>query len=417
MKKILILSILLISFISLSAEFNFFGNNPATLANRNQVEFRIPGFNLETELSNSILSLENLKIFDTTKYEDGSLMSDKDKAILTAKDLDVMLNLKAEIFGYGYDNWDFSLQTIIHADMELLDKQYTKIVFYGNEANKDYVVHSGENSKAFSFIKSSLKYAYPEPMNIGMINSEFENYLKTSKLGQYLNEMPIWLGANINLYYTILYGEVLDSDQYFGAMVDSLYYNYQIHAKYSDASSNGKLSAGIGFGTKIGVLENGWAYFSLDDIFANLTYRDLAGITYEGVFVDSLLYLEGDNYEAFNESTQDDSTRYKKQTVNIKPTVTFGFEYIPITDLTIEAKYENCNYGMRNGFSLGAGYLVKKIWPIKIICGYGNGAGFSELQTGLKFNFMEYDLAFSSSGGIFNKAKGIGFKTGLKFKF
>ena len=416
MKKIIILIILILS-ASLYAEFEFVKNDVSNLAERDCYELRLPGLNFDVDVTNSLLAWENWEIFDTSKYEDGSVMSDADKQIFTDGDLDIVASFKTEIFGFGYKNWDFSLEGIVQADVEILDKKYSKLVFYGNELDVDYVVHSGENSLAFSFIKSSLRYAHPDIVNIGMIHPIIDNYLLSSKVGTYINEMPVYLGANINLNYSTAYAKVLDSDQYFGAMADSLYYNYRVKVGYTDNNSSGSISTGIGFGAKIGLIENGWMQFRMDDIFTKLTYNNLAGAVFEGSFIDSLLYLEEDNYESFTESVENDSIRYGRKSFYLQPTVSLGFEYSPFENFTVETKYENCDYSLKNGFSFAVGYLAYEFLPLKIIVGSGKNGGFSEWQSGLNYKNIDYDFALSFNDGMINSAKGIGFRTALKIKF
>ncbi|MFO7896992.1 MAG: hypothetical protein R6U84_08670 [Candidatus Cloacimonadales bacterium] len=415
MKKIILISILILA-VNLWSEFDFFASNPARLAERNFSEIRITGFNLEMNVKNSLINWNSLQIFDTSQYADGSVMSNSDKKILTAADLTIDANLQAELLGFGYKNWDFSSKLITTADLNLLDKKYSKIVFYGNEIDTEYQATAGKNSLAYGWVRSTLQYSHPQEFFLGMLHPRVEAYLEKSDWSSLLNAMPIYLGAQLNLDYSLAFAEVLQSQQNFATTSEVNYYNYLLRAKHSDAETRGKIDLSLGLGAEVAVMKNAILHFSLNDLFAKLEFEDLAGITYEGTFIDSLDYLNED-YEAFDQSTENDSLRYSSHQIDLKPSVLLGFEYYPWPQWQFQAKYDGRDYSLSQGFSLAAGYQILDYLPVKLLMGNNHGAFFTEIQTGLNFANFDFDLAFSNNSGWFNYAKGLGFRTGMKVKF
>lgn len=416
MKKIIIFVFSLMLVANLCAEFDFFASNPARFAERNLREIRVPGFNLELNVKNSLFSWNNLQIFDTSQYDNGSLMSNSDKNIFAASDLTFDANLELELLGLGYRNWDFSSKVITTADLFLLDKQFSEIVFYGNEVDTEYQTKTGENSRAYGWVRSRLQYSYPQELFIGMLHPRVNNYLESKVWGNLLNSMPIYLGAQLNLDYSLAVAEVVESRQNFASTSAANYYNYLLRAKHSDADSGGKIDLSLALGAKISVMENAFLQFGLNDLFSKLEFDDLAGVTYQGTFVDSLDYLNED-YEVLDESSENDSLRYSSHQVDIKPSVLLGLEYYPWPQWQFQAKYDGRDYSLNQGFSVAAGYQVVDYLPIKLMMGSNHGAFFTEFQTGLNFTKFDFDIAVSNNSGLFNSAKGLGFRTGMRFRF
>ena len=415
MKKQITLIIIFLISLQLMAEFQFF-QNPAELSKNKKVEVSIPAFNMRFNAKNSLFNFNTIDIFDTSKYENGELMSDKDKDIFTSDDLNMKVNFQMDLFGVKYNNWRVSTEMISFADLHLLDKQFSEIVFYGNELDKIYCTDAGAGSVAYGFIRNRIEYGIPKEFTLGMLHSAVDDYLSKSKWGIFVNSMPIYLGANINFDYSVAMAKVISGEQRFGSLSDYSFYDYQIEAKYTDLDSNGKLDFSYGLATQIDVLENCSVHFILDDLFSKLSYEDLAGVSYKATFIDSLDYLDED-YEAFDESTQNDSIRYSTSEIDIKPGIIFGVEYYPVEKLQLQMKIDNRRYSLDKGFSFAVGYKIAKFIPIKLILGTNDGSFKSEFQTGLNFDYFDFDLAFSNNSGLFNSAKGIGFRTGVKIKF
>ncbi len=415
MKKQIALIIIILISIQLMAEFQFF-QNPAELAQNEEVEISIPVFNMGFNVKNSLFNFNTVDIFDTSKYQNGELMSDKDKDIFTSGDLNMDMNFDMELFGLKYNNWKFSTSLINFADLHLLDKQFSEIIFYGNELDKIYKTDAGGGSYGYAFVRNRIEFGFPKEFTLGMIHPYVDSYLQKSKWGEVINDMPIHFGTNLNFDYSLAMAKVISRKQRFGSLSDYSFYDYQIEAKYTDFDSNGKFNLSYGLATEIDVLENCSVHFILDDLFAKLSFKDLAGVNYQATFIDSLDYMNED-YEAFDESTENDSIRYSSSEIDIKPGIVFGVEYYPIEKLQLQIKIDNRKYSINRGFSFAVGYKIARYLPIKLILGTNNDSFKSEIQTGLNFAHYDFDLAFSNSGGLFNSAKGIGFRTGMKIKF
>jgi hypothetical protein len=261
-----------------------------------------------------------------------------------------------------------------------------------------------------------LQYSHPQELFIGMLHPRLKNYLESKAWGNLLNAMPIYLGALLNVDYSLAVAEVVESRQNFASTSTANYYDYKIKAKHSDADSGGKIDLSLGLGAEISLMENANLHFGLNDLFAKLEFEDLAGITYQATFVDSLDYLNED-YEVLDESTQNDSLRYSSHQIDIKPSVLLGLEYSPWPQWQFQAKYDGRDYSANQGFSVAAGYQVLDYLPVKLLMGSNHGAFFTEFQTGINFAKFDFDLAFSNNSGLFNSAKGLGFRTGMRFRF
>ena len=415
MKKNIIIIILLALSLNIWAEFEFFPN-PARLATDQKTELRVPILNMGLNIKNSLLNMNTLDILDTSKYEDGGLMSEADKKKLTADDLTFSANFETEFIGIHYKNWDFSSRLISFADINILDKQFAEIIFYGNEIDQVYNTNAADNSVAYGFLRNSFQYGYPRELHLGMIHSTVDEYLAKSTWGKFIDAMPIYVGFQINFDYSIAMLEVLESEQEFGAMSDYTYYDYYLKAKYTDGDSKRKLDINYGLGAEVNILENLDLHFSLNDIFAKLEYENLAGRFYDGTFIDSLDYLN-EEYEAFDQSTQSDSVRYSSHELDIKTSVVLGLDYSPINRLQLQVKYDGRRYSLGSGFSIAARYKVAEFFPIKLVIGSHDEAFFTEIQTGLNFARFDFDIAFSNNSGLFKSAKGIGLRTGMKIRF
>ena len=406
-KTILIITLLAVSYL-LFGNFDFFPENPCNIADRNYSHIDFPGLTFEMNIDNSILQLDDINMF-----QEGHNLTEAEKETLSKDDFEVYFNYKATLLDFGHKNWNFALKSMAFVDVEILDKTYSELAMYGNDTNIHYSSHTGEGSEAFSFWKATFNYAYPHGLSLGMIPGLFPAD-STSAFGEYLRDMALYFGMNINLNYSMLYTSIDESIQNFGSTNDTLYYYYKAHFKFTDEQSVGRLTPSLGFGMKARIFE-GYLYASIDDLFMQLNYKNLTGGWYEKRYTNYLDYLQ-EGYEAFQETIiEDDSTRVKNRYVKIKPSVSVGMEYTFFRKLNVVAKYINEQYSYKNGFSFGAGYQLACI-PIQAIMGYDENI-FYEFKTGLIFNGFEWMLGGTFYHGFFRYGKGIGLNSMIRFKF
>ncbi len=335
------------------------------------------------------------------------------KRVLSKDDFEIYFNYKVTLLDFGHKNWNFALKSMAFANVEILDKTYSELAMYGNDTNIHYSSHTGEGSNAFTFWKATFNYAYPHGLSLGMIPGLFSAD-STSAFGEYLHDMNLYFGVNINLNYSMFYTSIDESIQNFGSTNDTLYYYYNAHFKYTDEHSVGRLTPSLGFGMKARIFE-GYLHASIDDLFMQLNYKNLTGGWYEKRYTNYLDYLQ-EGYEAFQETIiEDDSTRVKNRYVKIKPSVSVGMEYTFFRKLNVVAKYINEQYSYKNGFSFGAGYQLACI-PIQAIMGYDENILY-EFKTGLIFNGFEWMLGGTFYHGFFRYGKGIGLNSMIRFKF
>ena len=406
-KNIITISILLISF-ALFANFSFFPENPTSIVHRNYSQITIPGLTYELNLNNSLLRLDDINLF-----QQGRRLKESEKKLLTRDNFNLYGNFNTTILDFGKKNWNFSLKTITTFDIELLDKMYTKLVFYGNEADVAYISHNGEESKAFAFCKASFDYAYSRALNLGMISGLFPPETE-NKFVSGLRDLQIYVGGSINLNYPLVYAGVIESRQEFGTMADSTFYDVYARFLHSDEEFSGQLHPSFGLGLTVPIY-NGFFHFSLDDIFLQLRFKDLVGGEYSEVVTDSLLWFQ-DGHEAFEyENIENDSIRVGSKTLKINPSFCIGAEYTFLNKLNVMMCYTNNQFAYLDGFYSAVGTQLSII-PLQTGLGYDENM-YYQFKTGLNFNKVEWMIGTTFYHGFFRYAKGIGLQSAIKIKF
>jgi len=408
MKKIILtISILMICF-GLFGNLEFFPENPANIANRNYTHITFPGLTYQFNITNTLIQFDDIMMF-----EEGHVLTEGEKEKLTSGNLDILGDVNTTLLDFGSRNWNFSVKAISAFNFGVLDKTYSKFVFYGNEANHPYSTEVGKGSEAFAYWKAAFTYSLPFELNLGMIPGVFPAETENVFLST-IRDMPIYVGANLNINYSLQYGGLIKSTQDFGSMPDSMYYDIHAIYAYSDEKSNGKMNPSLGFGLKAKVLD-GYFHFNVDDIFLQLTFEDLAGGEIIKTVTDSLLYLQED-FEVYEyANSEDDSLRVKKRTVKIKPSVSIGAEYTFFNSLDVMMKYSSNELVQADGFQIGAGYQLGII-PLQTVFGLSDNP-FFKFQSGLKFSKFEWINGVTFFHGFFRYAKGMGFNSTIDFKF
>ena len=406
-KTIITISVLAVCF-ALFGSFEFFPENPANIANRNYTHITFPGLTYEFNINNTLLQLDDINMF-----QEGRLLTDGEKKKLTSGNLDLLGDFNTTLLDFGDRHWNFSLKAVAAFNAGLLDKTYSKIVFYGNEVNHPYSTEVGKGSEVFAFWKASFTYALPFELNLGMIPGVFPSETDNVILST-IRDMPIYIGANLNINYSLQYGGLIESSQEFGSMPDSMYYDIHALYAYTDEKSTGSMNPSLGFGFKAKILD-GYFHFNVDDVFLQLTYNNLAGGEFVKVGVDSLLYLQ-EGHEIFEiENSENDSLRVKKRTVKFNPSVSFGTEYTFFKNLDVMMKYSSNELTQADGFAIGAGYQLGVI-PLQAIFGLSENS-YYKFQTGLKFSKFEWVTGMTFYHGFFRYAKGIGLNSSIDFRF
>jgi hypothetical protein len=408
MKKLIITLTVLIACFALFGSFEFFPENPANLAYRNYTHIMFPGLTYEFNLNNTLLQFDDINMF-----QEGRLLTEGEKKKLTSDNLDVMGDFKTTLVNFGDKNWNFSFEAVSTFNAGVLDKTYSEIVFYGNEIDHPYSTEVGKGSELVAYWKASFAYALPFNVNLGMIPGVFPAETDNVFLST-LRDMPISVGANLNINYSLQYGGVIESEQEFGTHPEQSYYDIRALYAYSDDKSTGSMNPSLGFGFKAKVLD-GFFHFDIDDIFLQLTYKDLAGGEYIKVGIDSLLYLQEDHELLELENVENDSLRVKKRTVKFNPSVSFGAEYTFFEKLDVMMKYSSNELIQNDGFQIGAGYQLGVV-PLQAVFGLLENS-FYKFQSGLKFSKFEWSTGVTFYHGFFRYAKGIGLHSSIDFRF
>lgn len=410
-RKIVFVMSLILIITNTHAFFSMFSDNPAYIATRYHSEIYVPGTVMNFHFDNSLLSFKDFEMFQADH-----VLTSAEKRLLTKKNLDIYASFGSDFLHYGYQNWDFTLS--LHGLMRanILDKQFTKIVFYGNELDKKYTMYNGDDTYFVSFAKMAMRYGHQTAFQLDFINEVNTPYPLVNNVVDHIREMPIYFGANMNLYTPLAYGEVVESKQEFGTTPESNFYDYTMHYIYSDDETlnNAQTHWGFGLGFKA-ELPDGWFYFHLDDIFASLTYRNLAGGLYEGTYIDSLLYFDED-FEPFDESYENDSLRVSRKRYSLSPSVKFGVEHGVWEDFSISVQYYHSKFNYQKGFSFGVEWDKIDWLPLKFTIGSAENR-YYEFRSGLNFKHFQLLVAPIYYNGFFSRTKGLGFRTGMKVTF
>lgn len=411
--KLLLVTTMLLTILfcsaSLFAGWNPEDNNPASISQNYQVNFSMPGFTNQLNAKNSLLRIDDLIIFDKNRIDNGHVLSQTEIDILTAKDLSFGLGFSSNIFELGIRNFRFSVNSYGVGKGEVLDKDLVDLILGDNETNVGYSFDTGENSKAFAFVKTSLDYSWPHSFEPG---KDWEP-TRNNFLNRILNP-TLFVGGRLSLYNSANYAEISDSSIEFGSMEDSLFYDYYMRYAYTSNAPKSIISPGFGLGV-IAEYENARASLFIDDLFTKLYFQDLKGGEYEGQFADSLLFFHSDDYEPFDESYENDSLKVARKSLTIRPSLEFSVQSNVWKELDLTLKYQYSDYRMLNRFSLTTGYTVAKIVPLRLVLGYDEQM-YYHFATGIKSRVVEFYLGSTFHHGFFRYMKGFGLETGLKFK-
>jgi hypothetical protein len=362
--------------------------------------FVFPFITFHLDATNTIISYRNMNIF----YED-HYITNKEKELLTKDDLKLFLSYKTPIIKIGYKNIGFDLSYFMGTNVTLLDKQLSKLVLYGNN-KQNYVLHNGDGSLVYGFTKTKISYSYPNSLNLSFIPNMHTKYNFLNNSLDFIRNVPIYLGANINFYLPIVYGEVLKSEQRFGTNVQESYADYYLDVIYSDVTEGKykrKLTAGLGL-SMVANFNKGMLFFDLDDIFGGIKFDNLTEKVFEGVFQDSLTHFQSE-YETVNNDTIIEGTknRYKSLSANL----TIGLEYNVYKDFYATLSYKHSKYIYPNGISLKARKIFLGFLPVAAKIGYDKVMNY-ELSTGIYLTNLEFYFHITTFGGFFNYAKGTG---------
>ncbi len=407
MKKIIFIALVILFSLPIFALFEFYTENPANIAKRDYTQILFPGLTYNLNFNNSLLRFNDISIF-----EEGNVLTNSDKKLLTSENIRLFGSLNTTFIDVGWQNWNLAIKAFAFFDVEVMDKKYSEIIFYGNQTDENYETNVGKGSEGFGMWKTAFTYAYPKDLSLGMIPGLFSK--QSEGILAELRDMPINVGARFNINHSLAYGGVVESRQQFGSVPDSTYYDIYAKYAYSDEDTQGMTSASLGFGLKTEFM-GATIHFSLDDIFLQLSYDDLAGGEISQVGTDSLLYFQEDHEIYEYENIENDSLRLGSRTRSINPSFSLGVEYTFLDKIDAVMKYSSSELSNQDGFLLGGSYELG-VLPIQAFYG-NNGSSYYQFVSGLKFNKFEWKVGATFYHGFFRYAKGLGLSSEFKIKF
>ncbi len=378
-------------------------DNPALRAYDKAAYLFFPLISMDFTLTNTLINYRDLDIF----YED-HYITQKDKKLLTRDDLKIFFNYHTPILKMGFGNFgvDFSIFSGIKST--ILEKDFTKLILYGNDKD-DYSLHNGKGSILYGFSKMKLYYSYPKPIKLEFIPTVNTKYTFLNQTVDYLKNLPLYFGGNLNFYFPIIYGEVLNAEQNFGTNIQESYANYKMDLLYTDVTNpkyKKKLTAGLGL-AMVADLDRGYFYMDLDDIFGGIKFDNLSEKIFQGTFEDSLTHFDN-AYETVNNDTiiKKTKNRYK----SLSSSFTIGAEYEIYKGLIGMGEYKTSKYKYPNGFSVGIRKTILGFLPLGFKIGRDNIMNY-QFISGLYLTNLELYVKLTTYGGFFNYANG----TGIQF--
>ena len=377
--------------------------NPAAKALNEKSEFYFPGITFDLSLANSLISLGDVSIF-----QEDRVMTEADKKLLTRKNLDIFYHNNTAIFKLAIKNFEVDYSLISNMNLQLLHKEFAKLILYGNSED-EYSVNNSEGSIGYVFSKTKFSYAYPKSVNLSFIPEINTHYEALEKSVNFIRELPLYFGANVNFYYPFLYGEVVKSRQNFGSTFENTYANYDLQLLYTDITGKYKikksLTAGVGFGM-MADFNKGKFFIDFDDIFAGLSYKDLVMKEYQGAFVDTLTHLDSDYEFVSNDTTITNTQNRKKKISNNFST---SIEYNFYKNYVAKMEYKKSKYSYPNGFNVEVRNKFFHFFPTAFKIGRDE-VTYYQFTAGLNFQQLQFYTSLTTYGGFFNYSKGIGVK-------
>ena len=377
--------------------------NPAAKALNKKSEFYFPGITFDMSLANSLIRLGNIKIF-----QEGRVMTNADKKLLTRKNLDIFYHNNTAIFKLAIKNFEVDYSLISNLNLQLLHKEFAELIFYGN-SHDDYSLDNGEGSIGYMFTKTKFTYAYPKSVNLSFIPEINTHYEALEKSVNFIRELPLYFGANLNFYYPFLYGEVLKSRQNFGSTFENTYANYDLKVLYSDITGKYKikrsLTAGLGFGM-MADFDKGKFFIDFDDIFAKLSYKNLTTKEYQGSFVDTLTHFDAD-YEFVSNDTIIIKTQSRRKYISTN--FSTSIEYNFYKTYVAKMEYKKSKYSYPNGFGIEVRNKFLHFLPTAFKIGRDE-VTYYQFTGGLNLEQLQFYVTFTTYGGFFNYSRGVGLK-------
>ena len=378
----------------------FFPENPSNYSAREFAEVRFPGLTFNLGYENAVFDYDGfVRILKMCKNDYTLTQSDKD--FLTKNDFSIKSYNTINVLNFGAWNWNFSSNIIAYGNLANMSSEFLIFMLEGNNDSTSLQelknLNPGDGSESMIFMKSTFTYSKIDPIYIdNVFDFEFLNFAITP-------------GFNINVYSPIQYArletekcEVTDSS------ADILFTKY-----YSD---NDQFFAGFGVGLGVGFkmdIENGWLYFSVDDIFGSMDYLN---VVEQDVKVDK-------NFTG-NINTNDlvengEKIFHYDYTIKFDPTIVFGIERYLTNDFSVMVKLKSCEYELDDGISLGCNYMPSKHFPMQFVLGNGiEKEMFYKIKAGVIFSYYEADISLYFFDGFITSAKGYGIEADLfKIKF
>ncbi|MCF7912398.1 MAG: hypothetical protein K9M99_07710 [Candidatus Cloacimonetes bacterium] len=419
MKQIAILIIIILFSVSgLQGFFRDFAENPADIGDRTSGDVILPVFYFQGGFANNNLSMSDMNMF-----EEDHVLTDSEKDLLSSSDLNFTGYGKINLLAFGFKNWEIGINSHIRGNLSDFDQEFMEIVLTGNSA-ESYQTTALSDSYMYQFIKINFDWAYPQGLNLASLpvvrisNKESGGFvLGLEEVLNYMREMDIYLGARVNYYNSSGYAEVLESSQNFTTSEDSLYVDNHFKAVYTGTDTlnmGGNNAFGFGLGLKC-ELPDGWFYFSVDDLGAQLTYSDLHYNEYINNHIDYLDFIDEDHQEIDGSETVENEKYDEDVILKLDPSITVGAEYNLGKGFDVMAKYRSCDYRL-DGFFLGTTYRPVEWFPLKLTYGNGDVDSYA-FKFGFDTESFEIMFGMTSYNGLFNGAKGYGGDFGIKFKF
>jgi hypothetical protein len=400
------------SYLTQSRGADVIGWNPANLGFSDNPSFSMDfGLVPIVPIPPSIVIMNNsISPYWVNSFFTGEYLDDNDKDELLgyfpADGLNISPILQMRFLGLSFGRWAVSIGAEIHA-AAVIPKSLFEFMFQGNELNKPIDLSTTDVGMQ-SVVSLALSHG-----------RELNRYIPY--ISDYTDK--IYWGIGAKLLLGAGYAKIERMNSSITAYKDRFVLEGDVIGRYGlggvgaafDAGItviNNKVSAGLSLNNMFGFVnwglsESEEAHYSVySEIFSKdyENYEDLDSLLEEGVESDTVYSID-----SFN-------SKYPSYML-------LGVQYNPANNLSL---YANLRQYFRSGIvnnvtptlSIACEYRPARWLPLRL--GFAVG-GFEKYQFGFGFglNFNNYalDLGVGTTGGLFNKTKGVAFSMGQKLIF
>ena len=367
---------------------------------------------------NNALSINSYNRYFTFEGH-GGRWSDADKnniMDLFDNGLHLNINYSANVLGVAYNNFAFSIQSIVQGGAELLNnKQLFKTALFGDSLTRDYSIKDPKFAKASAYWANKISIGYAYPVNV----RQFVDIpgVKTICAGISLNYFLGNAVVDIRNSSASVQRYRNESDD------DILEYNLNFIGKTASVDNN--FPAGNGFGIDLGFsahYRKQWQFsWSFENLFGNIFWIQNVEthviIEKDSLLADDLL----DNNAEDTSVSEDESYPTGAFSTRLPVKMRMGASYQWTKELVLTMDWhQGFDHYFGNSSTpqvgIGSEYFALSWLPLRMGITVGGSHGFLfGIGFGLHASFFKFDYSYGMNKGMWpTYSKGLYHAFGFK---